>query len=90
MTAIALVSRWRAAPRLGTLVAGRDNNVQLLRLCAAAAVLLFHCYALTDHWTDEPVWRLAPDLNLGALGVETFFFISGFLVTQRWLSRARP
>ena len=79
----------RALPRLGELAAGRDNNIQLLRLFAAGAVLLFHCYALTDHWTDEPLWRLAHELNLGALGVETFFFLSGFLVTQSWLARGR-
>ena len=86
MTAVAALGTHRP-PRLGTLVAGRDNNVQLLRLIAAAAVLLFHCYALTDHWTDEPLWRLAHELNLGALGVQMFFFVSGFLVTQSWLAR---
>ena len=88
MTSTVLAPSRPAAPRLGTLTSGRDNNVQLLRLCAAAAVLLFHCYALTDRWTEEPLWRLAHELNLGALGVETFFFISGFLVTQSWLARA--
>jgi len=82
-TTVALV------PRLGELTAGRDNNVQLVRLCAAACVLLFHCYALTGRWTDEPLWRLTHDGNLGALGVQTFFVISGFLVTQSWLARAR-
>jgi peptidoglycan/LPS O-acetylase OafA/YrhL len=73
--------------RLCDCTAGRDNNMQLLRVLAAAAVLLFHCYALTDHWTDEPLWRAAPPLNLGALGVQVFFVISGFLVTQSWLAR---
>ena len=80
------LARW---PRLGDHVAGRDNNVQLLRVSAAAAVLLFHCYALTGRWTDEPLWRLAHELNLGALGVQMFFLISGFLVTQSWLARER-
>jgi peptidoglycan/LPS O-acetylase OafA/YrhL len=74
---------------LGELTPGRENNVQLLRLAAAAAVLLFHCYALTDRWTSEPLWRLAPELNFGALGVKMFFVISGFLVTQSWLARRR-
>jgi len=80
-------ARWPGSTRLGDCTAGRDNDMQLLRVLAAAAVLLFHCYALTDHWTDEPLWRAAPPLNLGALGVEVFFVISGFLVTQSWLAR---
>jgi peptidoglycan/LPS O-acetylase OafA/YrhL len=75
--------------RLAALAHGRDNNFQLLRLLAAAAVVLFHCYALTNHWTDEPLWKLAPELNLGSLGVKCFFVISGFLVTQSWLARQR-
>jgi peptidoglycan/LPS O-acetylase OafA/YrhL len=79
----------RATMRLGDCTAGRDNNMQLLRVLAASAVLLFHCYALTGHRTDEPLWRAATPLNLGALGVQVFFVISGFLVTQSWLTRER-
>ncbi|MEP6679645.1 MAG: acyltransferase family protein, partial [Betaproteobacteria bacterium] len=75
--------------RLGDYTGGRDNNVQLLRFLAATAVILFHCYALTDRWTDEPLWKLAPELNFGALGVKLFFVLSGFLVTQSWVSRQR-
>lgn len=78
-----------SAPRLGARTAGRENNVQLLRLVAAAAVVVFHCYALTDQWTREPLYRLVPELNLGALGVKMFFVISGFLVTQSWLAHPR-
>jgi peptidoglycan/LPS O-acetylase OafA/YrhL len=77
-------------PRLSSLAHGRDNNFQLLRLAAAVFVVLFHCYALTDRWTDEPLWRLLPELNFGALGVKIFFVISGFLVTQSWLARRSP
>jgi peptidoglycan/LPS O-acetylase OafA/YrhL len=75
--------------RLAALAHGRDNNFQLIRLLAATAVVLFHSYALTDHWTDEPLWRRVPELNFGALGVACFFVISGFLVTQSWLARER-
>jgi len=76
-------------PRLAALAHGRDNNFQLIRLLAATGVVLFHSYALTDHWTDEPLWQRMPELNFGALGVSCFFVISGFLVTQSWLARAR-
>jgi peptidoglycan/LPS O-acetylase OafA/YrhL len=77
-------------PRLAALAHGRDNNFQLLRLAAAAFVVLFHSYALTDRWTREPLWRLIPEQNFGALGVKIFFVVSGFLVTQSWLARRRP
>ena len=73
--------------RLGDLAHGRDNNFQLVRLFAAAFVVVFHSYALTGRWTQEPLWRVMPETNFGALGVKIFFVVSGFLVTQSWLSR---
>ncbi len=74
---------------LGALAHGRANNFQLIRLLAATAVVVFHSYALTGRWTQEPLWKLVPELNFGALGVKCFFVISGFLVTQSWLARRR-
>jgi peptidoglycan/LPS O-acetylase OafA/YrhL len=76
-----------AAPALAEVTDGRDNNVLALRFLAAGAVILFHSYALTDRWTDEPLWAAFAPLNLGALGVHVFFVLSGFLVTQSWLTR---
>lgn len=76
-----------AAPALAACTAGRDNNVLALRYVAAACVILFHGYALTDRWTDEPLWAAFAPLNLGALGVHVFFVLSGFLVTQSWIAR---
>ena len=87
MNVSASMRRYAPRTRLGDCTPGRSNNMQLLRMAAATAVLLFHCYALTDHWTEEPLWRSAPPLNLGALGVQVFFVVSGFLVTQSWLTR---
>lgn len=74
------------APRLADVVAGRDNNVQAIRVAAAVAVIVFHCFALTDHWGDEPLFRVFPQTNLGLLGVQVFFVLSGLLVTQSWLA----
>jgi peptidoglycan/LPS O-acetylase OafA/YrhL len=76
-------------PFLGALAHGRANNFQLLRFLAASMVVFFHCFALTDHWTEEPLWRMTRDWNFGALGVQIFFVISGFLVTQSWQQRGR-
>ena len=70
-------------PLLADQVAGRDNNVLALRYAAAGSVILFHCYALTGRWFDEPLYASFPPQNLGALGVEVFFVLSGFLVAQR-------
>ena len=78
--------RWPDAPLLGDQAAGRDNNVLAIRYAAAASVILFHCYALTDRWNDEPLYAALAPLNLGVLGVEVFFVLSGFLVTQSWLA----
>lgn len=76
-----------AAPRLADHTAGRGNNVLAIRFAAAAVVILFHCYALTDRWTDEPLYAAFAPMNLGVLGVQVFFVLSGFLVTQSWLAR---
>ncbi len=73
--------------RLGDHTAGRDNNTQLLRLLAATGVIAFHSRALSGHWNDAPLFSSSGDLNLGALGLNCFFVLSGFLVTQSWLRR---
>lgn len=73
--------------RLGDFTHGRDNNIQLLRVAAAAAVMLFHSYAFTGHMGDDPLFRATGTTNFSVIGVECFFVLSGFLVTRSWLSR---
>jgi peptidoglycan/LPS O-acetylase OafA/YrhL len=70
--------------RLGDVAVGRDNNVRLIRHVAALAVILFHCYALNLRWPEDPLARLFPGVDLGSLGVQVFFALSGYLVTQSW------
>ncbi|HEY7902242.1 MAG TPA: acyltransferase family protein, partial [Casimicrobiaceae bacterium] len=72
--------------RLGEVVEGRDNNVRVLRHVAALMVIVFHCYALTAVPDADPLHRLVPDATLGTLGVQIFFALSGFLVTQSFLA----
>ena len=86
----ALPAPRRSVPLLADRTAGRDNNVLAIRFAAAAIVILFHCYALTDRWTDEPLYAAFAPMNLGVLGVQVFFVLSGFLVTQSWLARPSP
>ena len=71
-------------PRLSDRSGSRDNVFDVLRLAAAMAVLLSHCYPLTGR--DEPVARVVGE-TLGDIGVSVFFAISGFLVARSWASQ---
>jgi peptidoglycan/LPS O-acetylase OafA/YrhL len=74
---------------LGAVTEGRDNNWQLIRFLAASVVIVFHSYALTNTWGEEPLYRLIPEIAGGTLGVFAFFVTSGFLVTRSWQQRGR-
>ncbi len=69
---------------LDTCSAERENNFDVLRLAAAALVLVSHSFVVVGAY--EPHVGHWP---LGTLGVEIFFAISGFLVAKSWLSQPR-
>lgn len=72
--------RLQSAVSLATVMRGRDNNFNLIRLMAAVAVLCGHSYPLTQgRGAKEPLVALLGQ-NLGGFAVDTFFFISGLLV----------
>jgi peptidoglycan/LPS O-acetylase OafA/YrhL len=71
-------------PRLGDLSPSRQNVFDVLRLVAAVAVLVSHCYPLTGR--TEPLGQ-ATGVALGELGVAVFFAISGFLVARSWAAQ---
>ena len=62
------------------------NNFDFLRFALASLVVLSHSFPLatgTEH--DEPLaWLTNGQLTFGALAVDGFFVISGFLVLQSW------
>lgn len=58
-----------------------DNNFKLLRLIAATGVILSHSILLTGDLTNGAAWVL------GYISVNSFFFISGFLVLASLISR---
>jgi peptidoglycan/LPS O-acetylase OafA/YrhL len=62
----------------------RRNNFDVLRLLAAAIVLVSHSFIVVGH--HEPH---VGHFTLGGLGVEIFFAISGFLVAKSWFSQPR-
>jgi peptidoglycan/LPS O-acetylase OafA/YrhL len=66
----------------GSVAVGRDNNLNLLRMIAATAVLFSHSYALTGHIGDEPLMAASRWTDFARFGVIVFFGISGFLIAQ--------
>ena len=73
-----------AASRVGQRAGSRDNAFDVLRLLGATLVLVSHSFALVG--LAEP--HLGHS-SFGAIGVEVFFAISGFLITASWLSEPR-
>lgn len=69
----------------------RRNNFDLLRWVLAALVIVSHSYPLTSgHEHDEPLNVVTRgQLTFGALAVDWFFVISGFLITHSWLRAPR-
>ena len=65
-------------------LAEHSSAVEWLRLLAATIVVLFHCFALNRMWASDPLRVLLPGLELGSLGVQIFFFLSGLLVAQSY------
>ncbi len=71
---------------LAELSRGRDNNLNLLRLLAALAVVYAHAYGVTGQTNLEP-FHAAFGIGLGDVGVDVFFVISGFLIAKSFQSK---
>jgi peptidoglycan/LPS O-acetylase OafA/YrhL len=59
------------------------EQLNAVRLVLALIVTWSHCYPLIG--VNEPVSRYLYTDTGGSIAVKSFFFISGFLVTQSWL-----
>ena len=69
------------AARLGAVCGGRDNNLNLIRMIAASAVLVSHAFSVVGvREPIEPVFGR----SLGHMAVAVFFVISGFLISRAW------
>ncbi|MES2039972.1 MAG: acyltransferase [Pseudomonadota bacterium] len=64
--------------RLSECIGSRDNNLNLLRMVAALAVLIGHSFALLAQ--PEP-WGALTGMTPGSVAVDVFFIVSGMLVT---------
>jgi len=73
---------------LDTVSSGRDNNLNLLRMVAATAVLISHAWAIAlGQGTPEPL-KFELGVSLGTLAVYVFFVISGFLIAGSYVRTA--
>lgn len=70
--------------RLSECIGGRDNNLNLLRIVAALAVLVGHSFALLSQ--PEP-WGALTGMTPGSIAVDVFFIVSGMLVTASLLNK---
>lgn len=69
---------------------GRNNNLNAVRLVAAAAVLWSHCWPLAGVTKGaDPLARIFPGATAGAIAVNVFFGLSGFLIARSYLGSRR-
>lgn len=69
-------------PRMIDHLVGRDNNLNLIRVIAASAVLVSHAFPITlGAGAEEPLDEIA-GVSLGWLAVAVFFSLSGLLIAN--------
>lgn len=81
------MSGWRGGTIAEAMASGQENNFGLLRLLLALAVVLSHAFSVaTGRVEDEPL-AATTGFTLGEHAVNSFFAISGFLVTMSYAQR---
>ncbi|MBW4964164.1 acyltransferase [Sulfitobacter sp. CW3] len=74
-------ANWATGICLRDVAQGRDNNFNLIRFCAATAVLVSHAWPVAlGQGQIEPL-KSALGHSLGQLAVYVFFMLSGFFIT---------
>ncbi|MBQ0936557.1 acyltransferase family protein [Ideonella paludis] len=69
-------------------MAERHNNFNMLRLVFASMVILSHVPDLQDgHRQRELLTQVFGTLSFGELAVDSFFVLSGYLVSKSWMAR---
>ena len=72
---------------LASAFSGRSNNFNLIRLVAAILVIWSHSYALLPNgMASDPLVKIV-GFGWAGIAVNTFFFVSGFLIVASFLHR---
>jgi peptidoglycan/LPS O-acetylase OafA/YrhL len=66
----------------------KNNNFDILRFIFAFAVLFGHSFPISGNGSDPLSMLLLPNTWIGAIAVDGFFAISGFLVTSSIINRS--
>ncbi|MDN5858020.1 MAG: acyltransferase [Pseudonocardia sp.] len=77
-------------PVPGTVSTGELRGLTGLRIVAAAWVVFFHFHFTPLPAVTEMVDVLGPLVTSGALGVDLFFVLSGFVIAHTYLDRLGP
>ncbi|MBW8910905.1 MAG: acyltransferase, partial [Sphingomonas sp.] len=67
-----------------------DNNIGFLRLVFASMVIIAHGYVLLGMAMSEPLARYTQTFTLGSVGVDGFFILSGYLITNSMIRSSSP
>lgn len=80
----------KSVPTLAVCLQRRQDNFLLLRLLAAALVIVGHSYAIVPGTDQNDIIAMAgwgPGIYSGSIAVDVFFVISGFLVAGSYVHR---
>ena len=78
-----------SGPKLDQVCGDRDNNFNLIRIVAAAAVLISHAFPVTlGSAISDPILEPLIGLSMGWVAVAVFFVISGFLIARSFDTKA--
>lgn len=75
-----------SALSLGEFFREKGNNLNLIRLLAAFAVIYGHASAITGRGPNDIFLELVGYKFIGGVAVDVFFVISGYLITQSAMS----
>ncbi len=70
--------------RVGEQLNGRNNNFNLIRFLAASAVIYGHCFTVIQGEGHSWIIPMMKTSDFGFVAVNTFFILSGFLITKSW------